>query len=239
MKVDGVTYEDEVEPRLLLVHHLRDGLGRVGTPVGCDTSNCGACTLHLDGESVKSCSVLAVQADGAEITTIQGLAGDENGRAVAPGPEGVQGAPRPAVRLLHAGHDHGVGRPAEEQPQPDRGRGAARPGGQPLPLHRLPEHRQGGPVGGVGDARRGRAARLVPDPADASRRRPRRRRSPHDRPAGRRLRRRADRRGPGGASRRRTPGASSAAAAAARRTPSSSPARPTGPTTSSCRACCT
>jgi carbon-monoxide dehydrogenase small subunit len=74
MKVDGVTYEDEVEPRLLLVHHLRDGLGRVGTPVGCDTSNCGSCTLHLDGESVKSCSVLAVQADGAEITTIQGLA---------------------------------------------------------------------------------------------------------------------------------------------------------------------
>ncbi len=74
MKVDGVTYEDEVDPRLLLVHHLRDGLGRVGTPVGCDTSNCGSCTLHLDGESVKSCSVLAVQADGSEVTTIQGIA---------------------------------------------------------------------------------------------------------------------------------------------------------------------
>ncbi len=55
MKVDGVTYEDDVEPRLLLAHHLRDGLGRVGTPIGCDTSNCGSCTLHLDGESVKSC----------------------------------------------------------------------------------------------------------------------------------------------------------------------------------------
>ena len=77
MKVDGVTYEDEVEPRLLLAHHLRDGLGRVGTPIGCDTSNCGACTVSIDGDSVKSCSVLAVQADGAEITTIQGLAGDE------------------------------------------------------------------------------------------------------------------------------------------------------------------
>ena len=74
MKVDGVTYEDEVDPRLLLVHHLRDGLGRVGTPVGCDTSNCGSCTLHVDGESVKSCSVLAVQADGCEVTTIQGIA---------------------------------------------------------------------------------------------------------------------------------------------------------------------
>jgi carbon-monoxide dehydrogenase small subunit len=74
MKVDGVLYEDEVEPRTLLTHHLRDGLGRVGTPIGCDTSNCGSCTLLVDGESVKSCSVLAVQADGTEITTIQGLA---------------------------------------------------------------------------------------------------------------------------------------------------------------------
>jgi aerobic carbon-monoxide dehydrogenase small subunit len=77
MKVDGVVYEDEVPARRLLVHHLRDGLGRVGTPVGCDTSNCGSCTLLVDGDSVKSCSVLAVQADGAEITTIQGLANGE------------------------------------------------------------------------------------------------------------------------------------------------------------------
>ena len=74
MKVDGVLYEDDVEPRKLLTHHLREGLGRVGTPIGCDTSNCGACTVLIDGDSVKSCSVLAVQADGAEITTIQGLA---------------------------------------------------------------------------------------------------------------------------------------------------------------------
>ena len=77
MKVDGVTYEDEVEPRTLLTHHLRDGLGRVGTPIGCDTSNCGSCTVLLDGDSVKSCSLLAVQADGAEVTTIQGLADGE------------------------------------------------------------------------------------------------------------------------------------------------------------------
>ncbi|HEX6755384.1 MAG TPA: (2Fe-2S)-binding protein [Mycobacteriales bacterium] len=72
--VDGVRYADEVEPRLLLVHYLRDRLGKVGTPVGCDTSNCGACTVLLDGASVKSCTVLAVQADGAEITTIEGIA---------------------------------------------------------------------------------------------------------------------------------------------------------------------
>ncbi|MFL6129786.1 MAG: (2Fe-2S)-binding protein [Mycobacteriales bacterium] len=74
--VDGVRYRDEVEPRLLLVHYLRDRLGKVGTPVGCDTSNCGACTVLLDGQSVKSCTVLAVQADGVEVTTIEGLATD-------------------------------------------------------------------------------------------------------------------------------------------------------------------
>ncbi|GAA0693367.1 (2Fe-2S)-binding protein [Streptomyces cellulosae] len=76
VKVDGTTYEDEVEPRLLLVHHLRDRLGLTGTPVGCDTSNCGACTVDLDGVSVKSCSVLAVQADGCAVTTVQGLSTD-------------------------------------------------------------------------------------------------------------------------------------------------------------------
>jgi aerobic carbon-monoxide dehydrogenase small subunit len=74
--VDGVVYEDDVEPRLLLVHYLRDRLGRTGTPIGCDTSNCGACTVHLDGKAVKSCTVLAVQADGHDVMTIQGLATD-------------------------------------------------------------------------------------------------------------------------------------------------------------------
>ena len=76
VKVDGVRYDDDVEPRLLLVHYLREQAGRTGTPIGCDTSNCGACTVLLNGRSVKSCSVLAVQADGAEVTTIQGLASD-------------------------------------------------------------------------------------------------------------------------------------------------------------------
>jgi len=71
--VDGVKYEDLVEPRLLLVHYLREVVGKTGTPIGCDTSNCGACTVLMDGQSVKSCSVLAVQADGAQITTIEGL----------------------------------------------------------------------------------------------------------------------------------------------------------------------
>jgi carbon-monoxide dehydrogenase small subunit len=76
VNVDGVRHEDDVEPRLLLVHWLRDGIGKVGTPIGCDTSNCGTCTVLIDGHTAKSCSVLAVQADGSEITTIQGLATD-------------------------------------------------------------------------------------------------------------------------------------------------------------------
>lgn len=74
VKVDGVERTDDVEGRLLLVHYLRDVCGKVGTVVGCDTSNCGACTVHLNGQSVKSCSVLAVQADGSDVLTVEGLA---------------------------------------------------------------------------------------------------------------------------------------------------------------------
>ena len=75
--VDGTTYERDVEPRRLLVHFLRDDLARTGTPIGCDTSNCGSCTVLMDGRSVKSCTVFAVQADGSEVTTVQGLANGE------------------------------------------------------------------------------------------------------------------------------------------------------------------
>ena len=75
-RVNGATHHLEVEPRTLLVHALRENLGLTGTHVGCDTSTCGACTIHVDGRAVKSCTVLAVQADGAEITTIEGLARD-------------------------------------------------------------------------------------------------------------------------------------------------------------------
>ncbi len=88
--VDGVTYEDDVEPRLLLIHYLRDRLGKVGTPIGCDTTNCGACTVLMDGLSVKSCSMLAVQADGREITTIEGL--------------GIDGQLHPMQRAFHEEH---------------------------------------------------------------------------------------------------------------------------------------
>ena len=71
--VNGQLHAGDVEPRQLLVHFLRDTLGLTGTHVGCDTSNCGACTVHLNGDAVKSCTVLAVQADGAEVTTIEGM----------------------------------------------------------------------------------------------------------------------------------------------------------------------
>jgi aerobic carbon-monoxide dehydrogenase small subunit len=74
--VDGVAYSDEVENRTLLVQYLRDQLGKTGTVVGCDTTSCGSCTVHLDGASVKACTMLAVQADGHEVTTIEGLERD-------------------------------------------------------------------------------------------------------------------------------------------------------------------
>jgi aerobic carbon-monoxide dehydrogenase small subunit len=74
--VNGARVEGEVEPRKLLVDYIRDDLGLTGTNIGCDTSQCGACTIHMDGRAVKSCTILAVQADGSELTTIEGLAGD-------------------------------------------------------------------------------------------------------------------------------------------------------------------
>ncbi len=74
ISVNGVARTDDVEPRLLLVHYLRDVCGLKATNIGCDTSSCGACTVHLDGDSVKSCTVLALQADGTSVTTVEGLA---------------------------------------------------------------------------------------------------------------------------------------------------------------------
>jgi carbon-monoxide dehydrogenase small subunit len=88
--VNGEPRTDEVEPRLLLVHYLRDVCGLRATNVGCDTTSCGACTVHIDGESVKSCTMLAAQADGASITTIEGL--------------GRGGAQHPVQRAFHEEH---------------------------------------------------------------------------------------------------------------------------------------
>jgi carbon-monoxide dehydrogenase small subunit len=86
---------------------LRENLNLTGTHVGCDTSQCGACVVHVDGKAVKSCTMLAAQASGSDVTTIEGLAA---GGELHPVQAAFQGASRPAMRLLHAGHDHG-GRP--------------------------------------------------------------------------------------------------------------------------------
>ena len=77
VEVNGTTYEREVETRRLLVHFIRDDLELTGTHIGCDTGNCGACTIHLDGQAVKSCMLLAVQADGQRLRTVEGLADDD------------------------------------------------------------------------------------------------------------------------------------------------------------------
>ncbi|MBZ5699641.1 MAG: (2Fe-2S)-binding protein [Acidobacteriia bacterium] len=86
VRVNGKSYESQIEPRLLLVHYLRDVLGLTGTHIGCETSLCGACTVLLDGKTVKSCTVLAVQASGSEITTIEGLSAQAptNGNGLHP-----------------------------------------------------------------------------------------------------------------------------------------------------------
>ncbi|MFC6706930.1 (2Fe-2S)-binding protein [Flexivirga alba] len=84
LTVDGGKVSDDVEPRMLLVQFLREKLGKTGTLIGCDTSNCGACTVHLNGHAVKSCNMLAVQADGAEVTTIEGLAATYDGGDLHP-----------------------------------------------------------------------------------------------------------------------------------------------------------
>jgi aerobic carbon-monoxide dehydrogenase small subunit len=92
--VNGQERTDDVEPRMLLAHYLRDVCGLKATNIGCDTTSCGACTVHVDGESVKSCTVLAVQADGSDVTTVEGLA------ATRPGPDGMH----PVQAAFHAEH---------------------------------------------------------------------------------------------------------------------------------------
>ena len=107
--VNGERRVVEVEPRLLLAHLLREGLGLTGTHLGCDTTNCGACTVLVDGTPVKSCTMLAVQADGREVTTVEGLGTAERAR---PGAGGLLRRARPAVRLLHPRDDAVRPRPA-------------------------------------------------------------------------------------------------------------------------------
>ncbi len=151
MTINGTKQEHEVEPRVLLAQYIRDSAGLTGTNVGCDTTSCGACTVLLDGESVKSCTVLAVQADGAAITTIEGLA---TGSTLHPMQEAFRenhalqcGFCTPGMVMAALGL-------LQENPHPTEQEVRDGLGGQPVPLHRLPQHRQGhlgrGRVGGDG-----------------------------------------------------------------------------------------
>ena len=137
--VNGRPYEREVEPRLLLVHFIRDSIGLTGTKIGCDTSQCGSCTVLIDGVAVKSCTCLAVQADGVGHHNRRPCPG---GRLTRSG--SVLEQARSAVRILYAGHDPGGARAAAHRnPSVDRA-DPARPRRQHVPLHRLPEHRPRG-----------------------------------------------------------------------------------------------
>ncbi len=144
MKVNGEDVEGLVEPRTLLVHFIRENLQMTGTHIGCDTTHCGACTVDIDGMSVKSCTMFAVQAQGSEIRTVEGLAN----------PDGTLSALQEGFRMMH-GLQCGFCTPGmlvrahrllQENPNP-HGRGnPLRHRRQSVPLHRLPEHRQGDPV---------------------------------------------------------------------------------------------
>ena len=116
LEINGTPRTVAVEPRKLLVHLIREDLGLTGTHIGCDTSQCGACTVDIDGRAVKSCTVLAVMADGASITTIEGLA-SADGEA-PPAPDGIPRTPCAAMRLLHARHDHERARLLKHHPNP-------------------------------------------------------------------------------------------------------------------------
>ncbi len=140
VSVNGERYEREVEARKLLVHFIRDDLDLTGTHVGCDTGNCGACTVLLDGVAVKSCMLLAPQADGAEITTVEGLAGDDG-----------ELTPLQQAFSEHHGLQCGYCTPGmllsatyllSHTPQPTEEEIRTRDPGEHLPLHRLREHRQ-------------------------------------------------------------------------------------------------
>ena len=141
VEVNGTTYEREVAARRLLVHFLRDDLDLTGTHIGCDTGNCGACTVQLDGQAVKSCMMLAVQADGAHIRTVEGLAGDDGEltplqRAFTDHHALQCGYCTPGM-LMSATDAAGA------EPEPLRARGQGGAAGQHLPLHGLLEHHRG------------------------------------------------------------------------------------------------
>ena len=157
LEVNGEQREVDVEPRRLLVQVIREDLDLTGTHVGCDTSQCGACTVHVDGQAVKCCTMLAVQADGSSVTTIEGMAAGDG--ALHPlqnafwEKHGLQcGFCTPGMIMAAADL-------LTREPGSDRRRDPPRHRGQHLPLHRLPQHRGGHPRGGSRHARGRRRTR--------------------------------------------------------------------------------
>ena len=148
VEVDGERFEREVEARKLLVHFLRDDLDKTGTHIGCDTGNCGACSVLVDGELVKSCMVLAVQADGASIETVEGLAqGDE----LAPLQQAFSSRHALQCGYCTPGMLMSATYLLAQQPRADRARDPPGAAGEHLPLHRLLEHLRGDRRRGKGD----------------------------------------------------------------------------------------
>ena len=143
--VNGVKHDAVVEPRTLLVHFLREHLGLTGTHVGCDTSQCGACTVHLNGRAVKSCTIFAVQANGAEVDTIEGLA---DGDTLHPVQEGFREKHGLQCGYCTPGMIMTAVRFTGNEPEPNRRRDQARARRQHLPLHRLRQHRRVDQMGG-------------------------------------------------------------------------------------------
>ena len=142
--INGEAVSRDVEPRTLLVHFIRDTPGLTGTHWGCDTSNCGACVVLMDGKPVKSCTTLAAMCEGHEIRTVESL--EVDGRA-RPGPAGLPRAARAALRVLHPGDADDEPRAAGREPRPDRARDPHRDLRRDLPVHGLQEHRRRGPLG--------------------------------------------------------------------------------------------
>ncbi len=141
--MNGQDREAEIEPRLLLAHFIRDVLGLTGTHIGCDTTNCGACTILLDGRPVKSCTVFAVQAEGREIRTIEGVA---NNGQLHPLQEGFKEEHGLQCGFCTPGMILSAYALAREKSASERGGNSLGNFWQPLPLHRLPEYRQSGSV---------------------------------------------------------------------------------------------
>ena len=142
--INGEPVTRDVEPRQLLVHFIRETPGLTGTHWGCDTSNCGACVVLMDGKPVKSCTTLAAMCEGHEIRTVESL--EVDGRA-RPDPAGLPREARAPVRLLHAGDADDHAGAAGREPGPDRAGDPHRDLRRDLPVHRLQEHRRRGPLG--------------------------------------------------------------------------------------------